>query len=244
MAAARQNTPRNVSPAGSPCAASEGRVTAATLVVAVVRDPAVKARGSAARARSPYRAAALWRIHAASALLIVPQFTVATFALIFLVSARHWTAPAAGSLLALATTGGAASRLIAGYWSDRVGSRMRPMRALALAISASLLILAVAANAASPLAVPALLAAAVLAVSTNGLAFTAVAEYAGPQWAGRALGIQNTGQNLVAAVTPPAVAALIGASGYAAAFAVAAVMPLIAASVIPVAALDARTEQA
>ena len=213
-------------------------LAAAMLVVAVVRDPALKAGRGAAGARSPYRAAALWRVHAASALLIVPQFTVATFALIFLVSARHWTAPAAGSLLALATTGGAASRLIAGYWSDRVGSRMRPMRALALAISASLLVLAVAANAASPLAVPALLAAAVLAVSTNGLAFTAVAEYAGPQWAGRALGIQNTGQNLVAAVTPPAVAALIGSSGYAAAFAVAGILPLIAASVIPVAALD------
>ena len=57
--------------------------------------------------------------------------------------------------------------------------------------------------------------------------------------AGRALGIQNTGQNIVAAVTPPAVAVLIGASGYPAAFAVAAVLPLAAAAVIPVAALDA-----
>jgi sugar phosphate permease len=214
-------------------------LAAAMLVVAVVRDPAAKARSRAARDRSPYRAAALWRIHAASALLIVPQFTVATFALIFLVAARHWPAPAAGSLLALGTTGGAASRLAAGYWSDRVGSRMRPMRALALAISASLVALAIAARAASPLAVPALLIAAVLAVSTNGLAFTAVAEYAGPQWAGRALGIQNTGQNIVAVVTPPAVAVLIGASGYPAAFAVAAVLPLAAVAVIPVAALDA-----
>jgi sugar phosphate permease len=219
-------------------------LAAAALVVAVVRDPPVKDRGSAARAGSPYRAAALWRIHAASALLIVPQFTVATFALAFLVAARHWPAPAAGSLLALATIGGAASRLVAGYWSDRVGSRMRPMRILALAISASLALLAVAARAASPLAVPALLGAAVLAVSTNGLAFTAVAEYAGPQWAGRALGIQNTGQNIVAAATPPVVAALIGAAGDPAAIAVAAVLPLAAAAVIPVAALDAMAGRA
>ncbi len=219
-------------------------LAAAALVVAVVRDPAVKARGSAARARSPYRAAALWRIHAASALLVVPQFTVATFALIFLVADRHWPATAAGSVLAVATTGGAASRLVAGYWSDRVGSRMRPMRILALAISASLVLLAIAARAASPLAVPALLCAAVLAVSTNGLAFTAVAEYAGPQWAGRALGIQNTGQNIVAAATPPLVAVLIGAAGYPAAFAVAGALPLFAAAVVPVAALDAVTGRA
>ena len=218
-------------------------LAAAALVVAVVRDPVARAV-SAARDRSPYRSSVLWRIHAASALLIVPQFTVATFALIFLVTARHWPAATAGPLLALAATGGGASRLVAGYWSDRVGSRMRPMRALALAISASLVALAIATRAAAPLAVPALLVAAVLAVSTNGLAFTAVAEYAGPQWAGRALGIQNTGQNVVAALTPPAMAVLIGSGGYPAAFAVAGVLPLIAAAVVPAAALDATARRA
>jgi hypothetical protein len=81
-----------------------------------------------------------------------------------------------------------------------------------------------------------LLAGAVLAVSTNGLAFTAVAELAGAAWAGRALGIQNTGQNLVAAATPPAVAVLIGAWGYPAAFALAGALPLAAAALIPIAA--------
>ena len=163
---------------------------------------------------------------------------MATFALVFLVTTRHWAAPVAGALLGVTATAGAASRLAAGYWSDRVGSRMRPMRALALAISAVLMALAAAAADTSVLAVPALLAAAVLAVSTNGLAFTAVAEYAGPNWAGRALGIQNTGQNLLAAATPPVIAALIAAHGYAIAFATAAILPLIAAALVPVAAVD------
>lgn len=167
---------------------------------------------------------------------------MATFALVFLVTARHWPAPAAGALLALTATAGACSRLAAGYWSDRVGSRMRPMRTLALAIAAILVALAAAAGAASPLAVPALLAASVLAVSTNGLAFTAVAEYAGPRWAGRALGIQNTGQNLMAAATPPVIAALVAADGYPAAFAVAAVLPLAAAALVPVVALEVRAQ--
>jgi sugar phosphate permease len=215
-------------------------LAAVLLVVVVVRDPVHhQARDGAQRDGSPYRAPVLWRIHAASALLVVPQFTVATFALVFLVTTRHWPAPAAGALLAVTATAGAASRLAAGHWSDRTGSRMRPMRALALAISAILVGLAAAAADSSVLAVPALLAAAVLAVSTNGLAFTAVAEYAGPDWAGRALGIQNTGQNLLAAATPPVVAALIAAHGYAIAFAAAAVLPLIAAALVPVAAVDA-----
>ena len=214
-------------------------LAAVLLVIVVVRDPVHQARAGAQRDGSPYRAPALWRIHAASALLVVPQFTVATFALVFLVTIRHWPAPVAGALLAVTATAGAASRLAAGYWSDRVGSRMRPMRALALAISAILVALAAAAADTSVLAVPALLAAAVLAVSTNGLAFTAVAEYAGPNWAGRALGIQNTGQNLLAAATPPVIAALIAAHGYAIAFAAAAILPLIAAALVPVAAVDA-----
>ena len=62
---------------------------------------------------SPYRGPALWRIHAASALLVVPQFTVATFALVFLVTARGWPAPVAGPVLAVAATAGAALPLAA-----------------------------------------------------------------------------------------------------------------------------------
>ena len=178
----------------------------------------------------------LWRIHAASSLLVVPQFTVVTFALVFLVDARGWPAAEAGRLLAVTALCGAAVRLLAGYWSDRVGSRMGPMRILAVATG--LIVLAVAAGAAtgSALAVVALLVAAVAVVSTNGLAFTAVAERAGSSWAGRALGIQNTAQNAFAAATPPVVAVAIGAAGYPAVFAAVAFFPLVAAVLVPVAA--------
>jgi sugar phosphate permease len=219
-------------------------LVAAGLVVALVRDPA-RAQPSAGpggthaashRPPSPYRQPMLWRIHAASALLVVPQFAVATFALIFLVDARGWDATGAGRLLAVAQLCGAASRLGAGYWSDRVGSRMRPMRTLAVSTGVGLLALAVAAAAGSSVAVPVLLACAVVAVSTNGLAFTAVAEYAGPAWAGRALGVQNTGQNALAAATPPVLALAIGSIGFGASFAVVGAFPVVAAVLIPVGA--------
>ena len=211
-------------------------LAAAAMVVAAVRDPAREPEQATVRRGSPYRTPVLWRIHAASALLVVPQFTVSTFALVFLVDARGWRAPVAGSLLAVTAAGGAASRLGAGHWSDRLGSRMRPMRTLALATTAVLVVLALAAALAPVLTVPVLLAAAVLVVSTNGLAYTAVAEHAGPAWAGRALGIHNTGQNALAALTPPVMAVLIGAAGYPAAFALAGALPLAAAALIPLAA--------
>ena len=192
---------------------------------------------------SPYRQPVLWRIHAASALLVVPQFTVATFALVYLVDGRGWTALAAGRLLAVAQVGGAASRLGAGYWSDRAGSRMRPMRLLAVATAVGMAALAVAAALGASAAVPILIACAVVAVSTNGLSFTAVAEYAGSAWAGRALGIQNTGQNALAAATPPVLALAIGSIGFGGSFAVVAAFPVAAAMLVPVAAEGRRASE-
>jgi len=213
-------------------------LAAAVAVVLVVRDPPRPAGAGPGqpRAGSPYRQPVLWRIHAASALLVVSQFTVATFALVYLVDARHWDAATAGRVLAIAQACGAAARLGAGYWSDRTGSRMRPMRILAVTTGVALLTLAGAALVRSPAVVVILLACGIVAVSTNGLAATAIAEYAGSAWAGRALGIQNTGQNALAAATPPVLALAIGSIGFGGSFAVVALFPLVAAFVVPVAA--------
>ena len=215
-------------------------LAAAVLVAVLVRDPARPARQPGRMGGSPYRAgpdrsaAVLWRIHAASALLVVPQFAVATFALVFLVDAHGLDPVTAGRVLAVAQACGAFSRLGAGVWSDRAGSRMRPMRALAIATALILAALAAGAAAAAPWAIAVLFAAVIISVSTNGLAFTAVAEHAGSSWAGRALGIQNTGQNAFAAATPPVLAAVIGAAGYAVAFGVVALFPVAAAALVPV----------
>jgi sugar phosphate permease len=224
-------------------------LAAATASFVLVRDPAPQPSTTARTApdpkpasTSPYRNPSLWRIHAASALLVIPQFTVTTFALVFLTDARGWSALAAGHLLAGAQVCGALSRLAAGYWSDRTGSRLKPMRIIAASTGVGMLAMAGAAAAGSSLAVPVLLFLGVLVVSSNGLSFTAVAEYAGSAWAGRALGIQTTGQNTLAAAIPPVLALAIGAAGFAPSFAVVAVFPLIAAILVPVAAERAEIE--
>jgi MFS family permease len=121
---------------------------------------------------------------------------------------------------------------------------MRPMRLLAAGTAAGMAALALAAAAGAEAAVPLLLACALVAVSTNGLAFTAVAEYAGPAWAGRALGIQNTGQNALAAATPPVLALAIGVLGFGGSFAVVAAFPVAAAILVPVAAEPRRASEA
>ncbi|UJW33393.1 MFS transporter [Saccharothrix sp. AJ9571] len=211
-------------------------VAVAVLVAALVTDPPrpEPAGDTTIKPPSPYREPTLWRLHGASALLVVPQFAVSAFAPVYLVAVRGWSPLAAGWFLAAVQVLGALARIGSGYWSDRVGSRLRPMRRLAVA-SAAVMLLVAAGDATVPwLAVIALVLAAVISVSDNGLGFTASAELAGHAWAGRAMGAQNTGQNIAAAATPPLLGLVIGDTRYALAFCVAAVFPLLAVWLTPV----------
>jgi sugar phosphate permease len=219
-------------------------LAAALLVAVLVRDPARTEADEPHGGRSPYRTPVLWRIHAASALLVVPQFAVSAFALVYLVDAQGWNAGTAGRLLAAAQIGGAAARLAVGHWSDRAGSRLRPMRLLAMGIGVVMLSLTAGALAGWGATPVVLVVAAVITVTTNGLAFTAVAEYAGRAWAGRALGIQNTGQNLLAAATPPVLGLLVTGSDFGTAFAVAVAFPVVAGLLLPVRAEQPPTRSA
>ena len=209
-----------------------------TCALAVVDPPRV-GRAEAAdlgQLASPYRVAVdptrrLLRIHVASALLVVPQFTVWIFMLVWLVDEKGWSAAAAGSLVAGTQVLGAGGRILAGWWSDRVGSRMGPMRMVAAAAAVTMLAFGLLEGTA--LGVTLLVVATVVTVADNGLAFTAVAETGGPYWSGKALGVQNTGQYLVSSAMPPVVGTLIAAQGYGVAFAAAALFPLLALPLIP-----------
>jgi sugar phosphate permease len=207
---------------------------AAALVAVVVIDPPRPATGPSA-APNPYRADRyLPRIHGVSVLLVVPQFVVWTFALVWLVQDRGWSPAAAGALVAGAQVAGALGRIGAGQLSDVVASRMRPLRWVTWAAAFTMLLLGATANLDAPIAVPLVVLATVVTVADNGLAFTAVAERAGPFWSGRALGVQNTAQFLTAAAVPPLAGLAVTGVGYPATFALAAVFPLAALALVPV----------
>lgn len=210
----------------------------ALLVALLVVDPPrpPKAGPGGARPVSPYRrAATLWRVHGSSALMVWPQFTVGAFGLVFLTDVRHWSPIAAGQLMAGGQGLAAACRIGAGRWSDAVGSRLGPMRKLAGAVAVLSLLLGMFAQwQPSSVSVLVLVLLCGLSASTNGLSFTSVAELAGPHWAGRAIGVQNIGQNLTASLAPPLVGAIITAAGFGTAFAVAAIAAFAAIAVVPV----------
>jgi sugar phosphate permease len=210
---------------------------AALVVAAVVIDPPrpAKPAGAARGHGNPYRGDGfLARIHAVSVLLVVPQFVVWTFALVWLVQDRGWSEAAAGAVVAVAQVFGALGRIAVGQLSDVVRSRMRPLRWVALAAAAVMLLLGATAGVGWWVAVPLMVVATVLTVADNGLAFTAVAERAGPFWSGRALGIQNTAQFLSSSLVPPLGGLAVAAMGFPWAFALAAAFPVLAAPLVPV----------
>lgn len=176
----------------------------------------------------------LWRIHAVSVLLVVPQCLVWTFTLVWLITDRGWSAASAGAMVTAAQVLGAAGRIAAGRWSDKTGSRLHPVRTIAIGAAVAMGLLAVTDLMDSPLAIAAMVVASVITVSDNGLAFTAIAEIAGPFWSGRALGTQNTSQLFTTGIVPPIFGALIATAGFPLAFAVCAIFPLVAVPFVPV----------
>lgn len=108
------------------------------------------------------------------------------------------------------------------------------MRQLAFASCAVMLLVALGDVTWLWLVLAALVLAAVVTVADNGLGFTASAELAGAAWSGRAMGAQNTAQNIAASLTPPLLGLVIGDSRYALAFVLAAIFPALAITVVPV----------
>ncbi|MFZ2512159.1 MAG: MFS transporter, partial [Gordonia sp. (in: high G+C Gram-positive bacteria)] len=183
---------------------------------------------------NPYRSGRyLWRIHAFSVLLVIGQSMLWTFVPAWLIVALGWSPLGAGVLVTVTQILAALGRIVAGRVSDRWASRMRPVRAIAVAAALSLAALALADQFDSVVAPAIMVLATICTVADNGLAFTAIAEAAGPSWSGRALGVQNTAQFVTIAVTTPMLGMGIERIGYAAVFGIVAVAPLLALPLIP-----------
>lgn len=209
---------------------------AAVASVIGVANPPGKSRKTATvqELASPYRGSlVLWRIHAVAGLLMMPQTVTVTFMLVWLMNHHGWSVGAAGVLVTLAQLLGALGRVGVGRWSDRVGSRMWPVRIIAAAAALTLFLLALSDRVNSRFDVPLMIAVSVIAVLDNGLEATAITEFAGAFWSGRALGVQNTTQRLMAALGPPLFGALIAAEKYPSAWAWCGVFPLVAVPLVP-----------
>jgi MFS family permease len=112
-------------------------------------------------------------------------------------------------------------------WSDRHDARIAPFRWLAAGAGAFLLAAAALAEAPDAVLVPLLMAGGVLAMSWNGLSFTAAAEISGGAQAGRAMGMQNTLMRAMGAVVPIALGTLAAHGSWRVTFLVMGIAPLV-----------------
>lgn len=196
----------------------------------VIHDVEVPAGGEEVDA--PLRDRRLWRIAIGSALVVAPQMTVVGFTVVFLHDHRGLSPARAAAVLAVVQAFGIAGRIGAGRWSDAAGSRLAPLRAIAL--FDALLVLVAAALLDAPLVVllPMLVIGGTLAMSWNGLAFAAAIEVAGHRRSGVAIGLQQSVLNGFSAIYPGAFGAFVGATSWRPGFVVVAVLPLLGFAVL------------
>jgi MFS family permease len=174
----------------------------------------------------------LWLLCLASDFYLVAQLAVIGFLVLFLHDERGLSDGAAAGVLAGVQVVAAVMRIGGGRWSDRVGSRIEPLRLVGIGSAVTLAVAAALLSAPLVVLVPAFIAAGGLAMAWNGLSFTAAAEIAGRSRAGAALGMQQSALAAAGAIVPPAFAAVVAASSWRVGFAVAAAFPVAGAQLL------------
>ena len=174
----------------------------------------------------PARDPKMWLLAGGSALYLTAQIALTGFVVLFLHEHRGMSAHTAAALLAGINVLGIGARIGSGRWSDRLGTRLEPLRRIGLVLTAGTAAVAALVEAPLGILVPALVVAGVLSLSWNALSFTAAAEAVGAARSGAALGFQQTLVGVFAAGVPPAFAA-VATGSWRLAFALAALGPLL-----------------
>jgi sugar phosphate permease len=212
-------------------AAGLGCLGGAAVAAALLREGPVRP-GDPIEVGRPLRDRRTWKLLVASTLLLFPQTAVFGFTVLFLHDERSLSPTAAAHVFAAVQLLGIGARIGAGRWSDAVGSRIRPLRTVAVASGLLAAVTGAAAGAPLALLVPVLVAGGVAAMSWNGLSFAAAAELAGRSRAGASLGLQQTALAIGGAGLPPVFAGMAGAVGWGWAWALTAAGPALSVALL------------
>ena len=207
-----------------------GCAFAAALGVVLLRaEPTVHAEASVSR---PLRDRRVWVLCVGSTFYVATQIVLIGFLVLFLHDERGVsTGMAAAALAAIQILGGVA-RIAAGRWSDRTATRIRPLRLIALFLAGAMAAAAILVDAPLWILVPVLVAAGTLALSWNGLSYTAAAEAAGRARSGAAIGLQQTFLSVGSIVAPIVFASVVHHASGRLGFWLAAASPLVGYAVL------------
>jgi len=195
----------------------------------VIRDAPVREGGGSA---DPLRDERLWRIALGGALIVAPQLCVVGFMVLMLHDHRGVSPSRAAAALAVVQLLGIAGRIAAGRWSDAVGTRLGPLRIIALVDAGLVFLCAALLDAPLALLVPALIAAGAVAMSWNGLAFAAAVEAVGHRRSGVAIGLQQSVLNGFSALYPGLFGAFVAGTSWTWGFVAVAALPVAGRGVL------------
>ncbi len=170
----------------------------------------------------------LWLACWGSGLYLVAQVAMMGFVVLFLHDEHGFSTGQAAAVFAVGQALAAALRIGVGRWSDVLGSRVRPLRLIGVAVAVSVAAVAVLSDATAWLLVPALVLATGISMAWNGLSYTIAAELGGRR-SGAAIGFQQTVLSAIGVAAPVAFAAVVSGTSWTIAFALAAVFPLAGA---------------
>jgi sugar phosphate permease len=170
----------------------------------------------------------LWLACWGSGLYLVAQVAMMGFVVLFLHDEHGFSNAQAAAVFGVGQVLAAALRLAVGRWSDIVRARVRPLRQIGVAVTVALAAVAVLSNASPWLLVPALVLATGMSMAWNGLSYTVAAELGGRR-SGAAIGFQQTVLSAIGVVSPVAFAAVVSATSWSGALALASLFPLAGA---------------
>ena len=170
----------------------------------------------------------LWLACWGSGLYLVAQVAMMGFVVLFLHDEHGFSTGEAAAVFAVGQGLAAVLRIGVGRWSDVLGTRVRPLRAIGVAVAFTLAAVAVLSDSSLWLLVPALVLATGMSMAWNGLSYTIAAELGGRR-SGAAIGFQQTVLSAIGVAAPVAFAAAVSTTSWGIAFGLAATFPLAGA---------------
>jgi MFS family permease len=191
-------------------------LAATVAIVCWLDEPPLPPAGHRNTTVSPLRRWKIWRISLSAFLLDFPQFTVLSFAAIYLHREHGIGLTAISGLLFAVQALGAVSRVWSGRWTDSRGGRHRRGIVIVYSwvIAACFVGLALCGSGPAWIAAALMVVAGLLSCGWHGVHYAEIAIMAGKERSGTALGLENTMVFAGAFLTPLVIPGILAATSW------------------------------
>ncbi|WNM35897.1 MFS transporter [Streptomyces sp. Li-HN-5-11] len=209
-------------------------LAATVAIVCWLDEPPLPPAGRKSTTVSPLRRWVIWRISLSAFLLDFPQFTVLSFAAIYLHSVHGMGIAAISGLLFAVQALGAVSRVWSGRWTDSRGGRHRRTLVIAYSwiIAAAFAGLALCQSGPAWIAASLMVLAGLLSCGWHGVHYAEIAIMAGKERSGTALGLENTMVFAGAFITPLIIPGILSATSWPMVMLLIGVVPAVLSAVV------------